>query len=96
MSIYKKPLFWKYYTNIKNSIDKEQVLKQLDLFSVALEDQIINLKQGEEMEFYRGKERLLISKHEKYNSVCFYQGLDFSEYALHVDEKVPAEDYISL
>ena len=62
-------------------------MKQLDLFSVALEDQIINLKQGEEMEFYRGKERLLISKHEKYNSVCFYQGLDFSGYALHVDEK---------
>jgi hypothetical protein len=62
-------------------------LKQLDLFSFALEDQIIDLRQGEEMEFFREKERLLIRKHVKYNGVCSYQGPDFSGYALHVDQK---------
>ncbi|UQX52304.1 hypothetical protein M5V91_14660 [Cytobacillus pseudoceanisediminis] len=62
-------------------------MKQLDLFSFALEDQIIDLKQGEEMEFFRGKERLLVRKHEKYKDVCFYQGSDFSGYALHIDKK---------
>jgi hypothetical protein len=34
-------------------------LKQLDLFSFALEEQITDLKQGEEMEFFRGEEKLL-------------------------------------
>ncbi|MBU8729191.1 hypothetical protein NX029_02150 [Cytobacillus firmus] len=48
-------------------------MKQLDLFSSALEDQII-----EEMEFFRGKDRLLIRKHEKYKDACFYQGPGFS------------------
>ncbi|USK40154.1 hypothetical protein LIS77_06535 [Cytobacillus firmus] len=62
-------------------------MEQLDLFSFALEDQIIDLNQGEEMEFFRGKERLLIRKHEKYKGVCFYQGPDFSGYALHIDRK---------
>ncbi|USK44632.1 hypothetical protein [Cytobacillus oceanisediminis] len=62
-------------------------MKQLDLFSFALEDQIIDLKQGEEMEFFRGKERLLIRKHDKYKGVCSYQGPDFSGYALHIDKK---------
>ncbi|USK46256.1 hypothetical protein [Cytobacillus oceanisediminis] len=62
-------------------------MKQLDLFSFALEDQIIDLKQGEEMEFFRGKERLLIRKHEKYKDACFYQGPGFSGYALHIDKK---------
>ncbi|OHX39215.1 hypothetical protein [Cytobacillus oceanisediminis] len=62
-------------------------MKQLDLFSFALEDQIIDLKQGEEMEFFRGKERLLIRKHERYQDVCFYQGTGFSGYALHIDKK---------
>jgi hypothetical protein len=47
-------------------------MKQLDLFSFSLEGQITDLKQGEEMEFFRGKERLLIRKHEKYQDVCFY------------------------
>ncbi|MFE4523972.1 hypothetical protein ACFRCQ_18000 [Cytobacillus firmus] len=62
-------------------------MKQLDLFSFALEDQIIDLKQGEEMESFRGKERLLIRKHNKHQGVCFYQGPDFSGYALHLNEK---------
>ncbi|MFE4523445.1 hypothetical protein ACFRCQ_15250 [Cytobacillus firmus] len=62
-------------------------MKQLDLFSFALEDQIIDLRQGEEMEFFRGKERMLIQKHNKYNGVCHYQGPDFSGYALHLNEK---------
>ncbi|MBU8773207.1 hypothetical protein [Cytobacillus oceanisediminis] len=62
-------------------------MKQLDLFSFALEDQIIGLRRGEEMEFFRGKELLLIRKHERYQDVCFYQGPDFSGYALHVDQK---------
>ncbi|EFV79298.1 hypothetical protein HMPREF1013_00214 [Bacillus sp. 2_A_57_CT2] len=62
-------------------------MKQLDLFSFTLEDQIFELKQGEELEFFRGKEQLLIRKHEKYKGVYFYQGPDFSGYALHVDEE---------
>ncbi|MBU8768685.1 hypothetical protein [Cytobacillus oceanisediminis] len=62
-------------------------MTQLDLFSFALEDQIFELKQGEELEYFRGKERLLIRKHENYKDVYFYQGPDFSGYALHVDEK---------
>ncbi|MCM3705332.1 hypothetical protein M3205_06265 [Cytobacillus firmus] len=62
-------------------------MKQLDLFSFALEDQIIDLRQGEEIEFFRGKERLLIRKHERYQDVCFYQGPGFSGYALHIDKK---------
>ncbi len=62
-------------------------MKQLDLFSFALEVQIIDLKQGEEMEFFKGKERLLIRKHEKYKGACFYQGPRFSGYALHIDKK---------
>ncbi|KML36379.1 MULTISPECIES: hypothetical protein [Bacillaceae] len=62
-------------------------MKQLDLFSFALEDQIAELKQGEELEFYRGKERLLIRKHEKYQGVCHYQGPDFYGSAFHLDEK---------
>lgn len=62
-------------------------MKQLDLFSFALEDLIFDLKQGEEMEFFRGKERLLIIKHERYQGVCFYQGPGFSGYALHIDKK---------
>ncbi|MCM3404929.1 hypothetical protein [Cytobacillus oceanisediminis] len=62
-------------------------MKQLDLFSFALEDLIINLKQGEEMEFFRGKERLLIRKHEKYQGVCHYQGTDFSGVAFHLNER---------
>ncbi|WP_236888006.1 hypothetical protein [Cytobacillus oceanisediminis] len=62
-------------------------MKQLDLFSFALEDQIFGLKQGEELEFFRGNERLLIRKHEKYKDVYFYQGPDFSGYALHIDEE---------
>ncbi|USK43745.1 hypothetical protein [Cytobacillus oceanisediminis] len=62
-------------------------MKQLDLFSFALEDQIIELRQGEEMEFFRGKERLLIRKHDKYKGVCFYQSVEFSGYALHIDKK---------
>ncbi|WP_282140302.1 MULTISPECIES: hypothetical protein [Cytobacillus] len=61
-------------------------MKQLDFFSLALEDQIYNLKQGEAIEFFRGKERLLIRKHEKYQGICFYQAEGFSGYALHVDE----------
>ncbi|MEK3821476.1 hypothetical protein MKY20_20590 [Cytobacillus sp. FSL W8-0315] len=39
------------------------------------------------MEFFRGKERLWIRKHEKYKGVCIYQGPDFSGYVLHVDEE---------
>ncbi|RBP87874.1 hypothetical protein DFO70_11765 [Cytobacillus firmus] len=62
-------------------------MKQLDLFSFGLEDQIIDLRQGEEMEFFRGKERLLIRKHGKFKGVCFYQGPGFSGYALHIDQK---------
>lgn len=62
-------------------------MKQLDLFSFALEDQITDLKQGEEIEFFRGNERMLIRKHEKYQGVCFYEGTDFSGYALHIDKK---------
>ncbi|WP_368298375.1 hypothetical protein [Cytobacillus firmus] len=62
-------------------------MKQLDLFSFAFESQIINLKQGEEIEFVRGKVRLLIRKHEKHKGVYFYQGPDISGYALHVREK---------
>nr|WP_206762398.1 hypothetical protein [Cytobacillus firmus] len=52
-----------------------------------MEDQIIDLKQGEEMEFFRGKERLLVRKHNKHKGVCHYQGPDFSGYALHLNEK---------
>lgn len=62
-------------------------MKQLDLFSFALEDQIFGLKQGKELEFFRGNERLLIRKHEKFKDVYFYQGPGFSGYALHIDEK---------
>ncbi|UQX56153.1 hypothetical protein M5V91_11295 [Cytobacillus pseudoceanisediminis] len=62
-------------------------MKQLDLFSFSFEDQIFRLKQGEELEFFKGNERLLIRKHEKYKDVYFYQGPDFSGYALHVSEK---------
>lgn len=62
-------------------------MKQLDLFSFALEDQIADLKQGEELEFYRGMERLLIRHHEKYKGVCHYQGPDFSGIAFHLDER---------
>lgn len=62
-------------------------MEQLDLFSFALEDQIADLKQGDSIEFFRGKERLLIRKHEKYKAVCFYQTSEFYGYALHMDEK---------
>jgi hypothetical protein len=62
-------------------------MTQLDLFSFALKDQIFELKQGEELEFLRGKERLFFRKHEKYKGVYFYQGPDFSGYALYVDEE---------
>lgn len=62
-------------------------MKQLDLFSFALEDQITYLKLGEEMEFFRGKELLLIRRHEEYKGVCSYQGPGFSGYALHIDKK---------
>lgn len=62
-------------------------MKQLDIFSFALEDQIIDLRQGEEMEFFRGKERLLIRKHGEYRGVCSYQGPDLSGYALHINQK---------
>lgn len=61
-------------------------MKQLDLFSFALEDQIKDLKQCEEMEFFKGKERLLIQKHEKYQGVCYYHAEGFSEYTFHIDE----------
>lgn len=61
--------------------------KQLDLFSFSIEEQIADLKKGEEMEFFRGKERLLIRKHEGYKGVCSYQGSDFSGYALHIEQK---------
>ncbi len=61
-------------------------MKQLDLFSFALEDQIIDLKQGEELVIFRGKERLLVRKHEEYQGVCFYQSFSFSGYALYIDE----------
>lgn len=66
---------------------KEVDMKQLDLFSFALEDQIADLKNGEEIAFFRGNERLLIRKHEKYQGVCFYEASEFSGYALHLDEK---------
>lgn len=59
----------------------------MDLFSFALEDQIANLKQGEEMEFFRGEELLLVRKHNKHKGVCKYYGPDFYGYALHVDQK---------
>lgn len=59
-------------------------MKQLDIFSFALEDQIIDLRQGEEIEFFRG---LLIRKHDKYKGVCFYQAAEFSGYAHHIDKK---------
>lgn len=62
-------------------------MKQLDMFSFDLEDQIIGLQQGEETEFFRGKERLLIQKHERHQGVYSYQGPDFSGYALHLDKK---------
>jgi hypothetical protein len=62
-------------------------MKQLDLFSFAIEDQVFELNQGEELELFRGKERLLIRKHDKYKGVCFYRGPDFLGYALHVNEK---------
>lgn len=65
----------------------DEGMLQLNLFSVSLEDQIADLKQGEELEFYRGKERLLIRKHEKYQGVFLYQGPDFSDSAFHLDEK---------
>lgn len=70
-------------------------MKQLDLFSFALEDQIIDLKQGEEMEFFRGKERLLIQKHVKYQGVCYYHTEGFSGYVLHIDEKLGLEVFVS-
>jgi hypothetical protein len=62
-------------------------MKQLDLYSFALEDQISELKQGEALEFFRGKERLLIRKHKNYKGAYLYEGPDFSGYALHVNEK---------
>ncbi|MCM3090183.1 MULTISPECIES: hypothetical protein [unclassified Cytobacillus] len=62
-------------------------MKQLDLFSFAIEDQIAELKQGEELEFNRGRERLLIRKHKNYKGAYLYEGPDFSGYALHVNEK---------
>ncbi|USK46324.1 hypothetical protein [Cytobacillus oceanisediminis] len=62
-------------------------MKQLDLFSFALEDQIIDLEQGEELEFFRGKDRLLIQKHNKYMGVCNYHGPDFSGVAFHLNER---------
>jgi hypothetical protein len=75
------------FTKGKKALLGGEGMTQLDLFSFALEDQIFGLKQGEELEFFRGKERLLIQKHEKYKGVYFYQGPDFSGYALHVGEK---------
>jgi hypothetical protein len=62
-------------------------MKQLDLFSFALEDQIADLEQGEGMEFFRGEERLLIRKHEKYQGVCHYQGPGFQGTAFHLNER---------
>lgn len=50
-------------------------MKQLDLFSFALEDQIIDLKQGEEMEFNRGKERLLIRSMRSTRAFALIRGL---------------------
>lgn len=52
-------------------------MKQLDLYSFALEDQISELKQGEALEFFRGKERLLIRKHKNYKGAYLYEGPDF-------------------
>lgn len=70
-------------------------MKQLDLFSFSLEGQITDLKQGEEMEFFKGKERLLIRKHEKYQDVCFYQAEGLSGYAFHIDEVSGLEMFVS-
>lgn len=68
---------------------------QLNLFSFAIEDQISDLKQGEELVFFRGKEKFLIRKHEKYQGVCFYQAEEFSGYALHLDEKSGLDMFVA-
>lgn len=69
-------------------------MKQLDLFTASIKDQVSKLKPGDDLKFKRGKDTLVVQKHHAYLGCYHYTWGTNSGYVLHTDEADVMDSFI--